>query len=349
MGAQGFCLCCWQEISFCQVAPDQTVRFYHILGYGIAILYLIVDLGIDISTVVHYFVDEQDAYASATIVIILVSSYVISCVSYRMFKVDRKRERSHMWNKNLKLRIAMHVLPLALLLRCIDSFKYALKSWWAGWQRNSSLREHYYQLMLKENVDCALLQLFECFLESAPQQVLQVSYMLGWVSGENTMRTGLSGYYPLFSATLSFLGMAWCLKTYKNIIRKVQEDKANIGRSGDCFIFLWQLFITISRISMLSAMLYLSWYTLVAMAIHILIMTVSMLRTENHMFCNSDKSFDLGTASFLEKLGNNLFTTIFAVVSIFTYIPLNVTSRELSRPKECRRRMHTSVIASLKL
>lgn len=36
----------------------------------------------------------------------------------------------------------------------------------------------YYALMLKEDSDAALLRVFECFLEAAPQQVLQTSLLL---------------------------------------------------------------------------------------------------------------------------------------------------------------------------
>lgn len=36
----------------------------------------------------------------------------------------------------------------------------------------------YYNLMLKEDSDASLLRIFECFLEAAPQQVLQTSLLL---------------------------------------------------------------------------------------------------------------------------------------------------------------------------
>ena len=44
--------------------------------------------------------------------------------------------------------------------------------------KNKEEQERYYKLMLKEDADVALLRVFECFLESAPQQILQISYLL---------------------------------------------------------------------------------------------------------------------------------------------------------------------------
>lgn len=46
----------------------------------------------------------------------------------------------------------------------------------------SMIRVH--QKLIKEDSDVALIRLFECFLESAPQKILQISIIL---SGEDTI------------------------------------------------------------------------------------------------------------------------------------------------------------------
>lgn len=124
--------------------------------------------------------------------------------------------------------------------------------------------------MLREDADVALLRVFECFLESAPQQVLQVSYLLksyylktalepgiafsylGWTISSNFNSSklqhvlplsGYTGYDPLISAIFSFVGMATCLMTYQRSIRFVQEDKDNINWKGSVFIFFWHFFV----------------------------------------------------------------------------------------------------------
>ena len=84
------------------------------------------------------------------------------------------------------VRLAVLMLQFAPVLRYIDSMRYGLKSRWAGYEEskleaNSAERKRalqkrvkYYTLMVYEDADATLLRLFECFMESAPQLVLQV-------------------------------------------------------------------------------------------------------------------------------------------------------------------------------
>ena len=62
-------------------------------------------------------------------------------------------------------------------LRFWDSFCYAVKCRRAEKRNDKVRQEKFYRLMLKEDEDSALLRIFE-FLESAPQQVLQLTGLL---------------------------------------------------------------------------------------------------------------------------------------------------------------------------
>lgn len=57
-------------------------------------------------------------------------------------------------------------------------FRYALKSRKAEKEGDVVAQRKWYCLMLREDSDAALLRAFECFLEAAPQQVLQLSLMI---------------------------------------------------------------------------------------------------------------------------------------------------------------------------
>ena len=54
--------------------------------------------------------------------------------------------------------------------------------------RENARRERlrYYTLMVYEDADATLLRLFECFMESAPQLVLQIYILLKYVHGDNS-------------------------------------------------------------------------------------------------------------------------------------------------------------------
>ncbi|CAH2207676.1 jg12097, partial [Pararge aegeria aegeria] len=53
-----------------------------------------------------------------------------------------------------------------------------MKSRRAARKQDTDAQRRYYGLMLKEDSDAALLRVFECFLEAAPQQVLQTTLLL---------------------------------------------------------------------------------------------------------------------------------------------------------------------------
>lgn len=69
--------------------------------------------------------------------------------------------------------------------RYYDTLTYGLKSrmHWKRYQENGSeedVREQkkYYTWMLYEDSDCVFLRMFECFMESAPQLVLQLYILI---------------------------------------------------------------------------------------------------------------------------------------------------------------------------
>lgn len=48
--------------------------------------------------------------------------------------------------------------------------------------RNTNFHFRYFELLIHEDSDVALIRIFECFLEAAPQKILQISIIL---SGED--------------------------------------------------------------------------------------------------------------------------------------------------------------------
>lgn len=78
-----------------------------------------------------------------------------------------------------KLYFAIAVLlQLAPVIHYWETLKYALKARKCEKSGDRTGERQYYLKMLKEDQDVALLRVFECFLEAAPQQILQLTLML---------------------------------------------------------------------------------------------------------------------------------------------------------------------------
>lgn len=70
------------------------------------------------------------------------------------------------------------ILQLAPVLHYWETLIYALRSRKCEKSNDRVGQRRYYLKMLNEDQDVALLRVFECFLEAAPQQILQLSLML---------------------------------------------------------------------------------------------------------------------------------------------------------------------------
>lgn len=144
--------------------------------------------------------------------------------------------------KNYRVYIIVLILQLAPIIRYVDSLTYALKSRKAEKQRNFEEQRRYYELMLKEDSDVALLRVLECFLEAAPQQILQITILL--VSSETGDDTPLAIIHQILSIGSSFISMAWSMAAYHRSVRFVLDTKGNISKMGTAMQFLWHLLVT---------------------------------------------------------------------------------------------------------
>lgn len=62
--------------------------------------------------------------------------------------------------------------------RYCDAFLYGIRSLIAGYRKQQTKEDYLYSKMLDEDCDAALLRLFYCVLNSAPQAVLQLTILL---------------------------------------------------------------------------------------------------------------------------------------------------------------------------
>ncbi|KAG7213248.1 hypothetical protein KM043_002548 [Ampulex compressa] len=165
-------------------------------------------------------------------------------------KADSRRHTSnefrmaHIITKRKLYFIAGVIFQLAPTLHYCETLKHALKARKCEKLGDRNGQRQYYLKMLKEDQDVALLRVFECFLEAAPQQVLQMTILL------KNYHTSINFEFihQVASICSSLVSMGWAMASYHRSIRFAQHDKSNISVMGSVLQFLWHLCITVSRI-----------------------------------------------------------------------------------------------------
>ena len=187
--------------------------------------------------VYHYW------YCGLTITFVLLPSLTMTGFSLRWYLMDA--ENSHLphvpfWR--WILRVVVLMFQFAPLLRYFDSIRYGLKSRQAGKEeaaakddaiarkRAREKRVKYYTLMVYEDADATLLRLFECFMESAPQLVLQIYILIKdphatklndetLVQGDQVADTLIKSTILGVSVISSLVSLAWSLVVYHRSLR----------------------------------------------------------------------------------------------------------------------------------
>ncbi|XP_067938378.1 uncharacterized protein [Watersipora subatra] len=219
-----------------------------------SIILYIADIGFDCFLCYkHYLAIEQEPlFFVFTLVFILLASVVTSIFSlwwYYFEYVSKKKDMPDdaSTRTGVLLRVIACALTLGPVVRYIDTIAYGWRSRKKG--MNSKLRQYYYSEMQFQRTDGAMLRLFEAFLESAPQFLLQVYIMLS--------RRGLEGQregnYFLIAVTigsivLSVVSLAWSVVAYHKALRMSRHDVDEIKLFGIAVRFLWRIFEISPRI-----------------------------------------------------------------------------------------------------
>uniref|UniRef100_A0A1B6CMJ8 XK-related protein n=1 Tax=Clastoptera arizonana TaxID=38151 RepID=A0A1B6CMJ8_9HEMI len=294
--------------------PIQRVTNWDILVLLVSIFSHIIDVAFDLNLAYRYYQSDRIEYFLLTVVFILFPAFVNTGLSIRMYMFDTEQASvSVMAVKKWTVRIFVLLFQLAPIMRYCDSLDYALKSRRAERIQDRLSQQRYYDLMLKEDSDVALLRVFECFLEAAPQQILQVAIVLVEKGRGSTFQL----LHQFGSICSSLLSMAWSMASYHRSIRLSQKDKTNLTWPGTAMQFLWHFMVTVSRILSISAVasVFPVW-TGIACAVHWFAMTCWLFIWEDTQFSLiNDKSTTTG-----ERLANITLCAILGLVYIFTYL-----------------------------
>jgi len=130
------------------------------------------DLVTDIAVACFHYLNGDYWYCSLTVAFIMLPTLITSSISLRWYIVDSKLESSEPVSKAAWItRLIFHILQIGPILRYYESLQYGLK-----FRETVDLNEKrkIYMKMIYEDADATLLRLFESFMESAPQLMLQM-------------------------------------------------------------------------------------------------------------------------------------------------------------------------------
>uniref|UniRef100_A0A1B0FI26 XK-related protein n=1 Tax=Glossina morsitans morsitans TaxID=37546 RepID=A0A1B0FI26_GLOMM len=270
----------WAEVdapSCMGVNCNHSISYWEICSTALSIVMRAIAVCINIKLAANYYRQGHLDYFAWTITCIAVPMFVTTMIHANMCYKDGKFSEG-----------ACRILQ-TLWLVIVSSFFFR---YW------KSLIN--YKLNIREESDVAFIRLFECFLEAAPQKILQVSIVLGHVDKMTDLQIiAISSYFG---------SMAWCLSAYHRYNRYSQGDKFNISINGVILQLCWHFCTSVSRTLCIAlvASIFPLW-TLVASLSHALLFGFITFIIERPKFANS-------------SLSNFLFCLVLGFVYVFTFI-----------------------------
>ncbi|XP_054711713.1 XK-related protein 6-like [Uloborus diversus] len=275
-----------------------------ILGIIVSICSFFMDVALDILVAIVHYNNGNEWFFTLTVCFIAVPSLTMTGFSLRWYLVDADEKKlPKVSTKRWIFRIVFLVLQMGPILRYADSLYFGLKSN----RKKSKVQEQvdFYKQMIYEDADATLLRLFECFMEAAPQLVLQI-YIFSQSSLLDQNMHNLTALIQLVSMFSSLMSMAWALASYQRALRYSIEEKKNMTMCGSIVQIIWRFFDIASRVIALGLFASLfPTYLFMVLAAHYLIM-FTWIRIMGTEFCDN-------------HCGEFLYNVVLGIVFIFCY------------------------------
>ncbi|TGZ75826.1 hypothetical protein CRM22_000169 [Opisthorchis felineus] len=257
-------------------------RPYQLVLFLFSILTYVSDICSDAYLVYAYHRQGDYYWSYMTLALLIIPAMVMTAFSLAWYVLDRKvnvdpPRTCRVWT----LRLFFHGLQLAPIVRLADAVYYGLASRRA--ELSLAMAVQYTQLMLYEDADSAMLRMIECFMEAAPQLLLQLYIIITQGTPEHKFQL----VAQIVSCFTSWLSLSWSLTHYQTALRRSRVEKANLTWLGSVLFFLWKSLMLASRIlalALFAAIVQGMWFGL-GLGLHWLL-SVGWLVTRGTTFCS---------------------------------------------------------------
>lgn len=235
---------------------DIFFTIFSIIGYFF-------DLGSDIFVAVAYYHTRQMWWFGLTVSFIVLPSITLTAFSLAWYVMDEKNKKANNNTNNNEnneysnesrqsketsvqkvLHYVLFLIPLGPFVRYIDVLMLDVRR--CRIDRTGDDRE-LKRLWIKkqhEATDLALLRLFKCFLESAPQLTLQLYIMsVEGIRGHIILVVGQA-----VSCFTSLCSLSWSLVAYQKMLRISDETKRTLSNGALPVMFVWRFFTIGARV-----------------------------------------------------------------------------------------------------
>ncbi|WAR23062.1 XKR6-like protein [Mya arenaria] len=145
-------------------------------------------------------------------------------------------------------------------------------------------RERHYKVMRCEDVDACCIRMFECFLEAAPQLMLQIYILMEYREKEGTW---LIEGIRAASILSSWASLSWCMVSYHKSLRLSHTDKENMRIPGMMLCFLWRATEIGPRVIALGMFAsQFSWGVFIVVGVHWLLMSMWLVCQNTKFYQN---------------------------------------------------------------
>ncbi|TRY93057.1 hypothetical protein DNTS_023833 [Danionella cerebrum] len=217
----------------------------------LGLLFFLLDIAMDVWTVVSLYQEEAYVYMGLMIFILLGSSVLLQVFSWIWYSESLDALETEVENKviNHNLMKPFHILQLGIHLRYAGVMEVSTKHFFC---RTNTFREG---LAVFLNHDLLMLRLIEAFAESAPQLILMMSLIL---------QRGQLEHFMVFKLLTAAVSIASPVTLYHRGMRAFLQGNRKMSWASTGFFFLWNLILIISRVTALSLFCSVfSYYTIV--------------------------------------------------------------------------------------